>query len=178
MQPHQCPIKSRVPVCCGFGSENLRARTCTLARSLGRSRAFYYTTRRKNGGRDGCCPRSLLLDRQANMLLLLASETGGPPAHGNARGRLPEAARQGATRWSESVNLEGAVDGASAPPCGLCCAQSVSRRSLVRFIFQNWLPQMDSHHHRRIQGPLSYCWATGQDKVVNPEVVATSPMSD
>ena len=30
----------------------------------------------ENGGRDGCCPRSLLLDRQANMLLLLASETG------------------------------------------------------------------------------------------------------
>jgi len=41
-----------------------------------------------------------------------------------------------------------------------------------------WLPQMDSHHHRRIQSPLSYCWTTGQDKVVDPEVVATSPMSD
>lgn len=27
----------------------------------------------------------------------------------------------------------------------------------------NWLPQMDSHHHRRIQSPLSYCWTTRQD---------------
>lgn len=97
------------------------------------------------------------------MLLLLASESGGPPAHGNARGRLPEAARQGATRGIESVNTEGAVDGAFAPPYGLCCAQSVSLA--VRFIFQNWLPQMDSHHHRRIQSPLSYCWTTGQDKL-------------
>ena len=34
--------------------------------------------------------------------------------------------------------------------------------ALVRFIFQNWLPQMDSHHHSRIQNPVSYCWTTWQ----------------
>ena len=33
--------------------------------------------------------------------------SGGSPAHGNARGRLPKAARQDATRGSESVNTEG-----------------------------------------------------------------------
>ena len=44
----------------------------------------------------------------------------------------------------------------SRHPSG-CAAHSLSRSArLVRFIFQNWLPQMGSHHHSRIQNPESY----------------------
>jgi hypothetical protein len=53
----------------------------------------------QNGGRDGCCPRSLLLDRQANMLLLLASKIGCPrwirTIIGGFRVRSPTVGRQG-----------------------------------------------------------------------------------
>lgn len=41
-------------------------------------RIAFFLVPEGNGGRDGCCPRSLLLDRQANMLLLLASEKREP----------------------------------------------------------------------------------------------------
>ena len=85
----------------------------------------------KNGGRDGCCPHSLLLDRQANMLLLLASETGG-------RRRACSPGRCRPDLFSKQ-----------------------SRRACPVHL-PKWLPQMDSHHHRRIQSPLSYCWTTGQ----------------
>ena len=110
--------------------------------------------------------------------MLLASETGGPPAHGNARGRRPEAARQGATRGSESVNTEGAVDGAFAPPSGLCCAQSVSLRSAVRFIFHE-IAAPDGFAPSSADSESAVLLLDDRAvKVVNPEVVATSPMPD
>ena len=50
----------------------------------------------------------------------------------------------------------------SRHPAG-CAAHSLSRSArLSGSSSLKWLPQMDSHHHRRIQSPLSYCWTTGQ----------------
>ena len=47
--------------------------TRTITVPLNRRMDYYYPTLVETGGRDGCCPRSILLDRQANMLLLLTS---------------------------------------------------------------------------------------------------------
>ena len=30
----------------------------------------------------------------------------------------------------------------------------------------DWLPRMDSHHHSRIQNPVSYCWTTWQFEMI------------
>ena len=45
----------------------------TITVPLNRRADYCYPTLVETGGRDGCCPRSILLDRQANMLLLLTS---------------------------------------------------------------------------------------------------------
>ena len=43
--------------------------------------------------------------------------------------------------------------------------------ALVRFIFQNWLPQMGSHHHSRIQNPES-CLLDDTAEKVSPAGIA------
>jgi hypothetical protein len=78
----------------------------------------------------------------------LHGERRGPLAHGNARGRLPEAARQGATRGSESVNAEGRparLMAHSRHPAG-CATHSLSH--FVRLSGSpslNWSPRKELH---------------------------------
>lgn len=40
---------------------------------------------------------------------------------------------------------------------------------------ENWLPGLDLHPHSRLQRALSCSWTTRQKRMVEPEVVATSP---
>ena len=86
----------------------------------------------------------------------MADATGAAPARSCSTGR------QTCCCYSRPKLAE---DGGHAPQAvsGPICFRN-SPGALVRFIFLKWLPQMDSHHHRRIQSPLSYCWTTGQYK--------------
>ena len=100
-----------------------------------------------NGGRDGCCPRSLLLDRQANMLLLLASETGGR-RRACSPGRCRPDLFSKQSRRACPVHLP-----KLAAPDGFAPSSADSESAVLLL------------DDRAV-------------KVVNPEVVATSPMSD